>query len=467
MLTRLPLRPQFSLLLLWLVFAYAVAREFNLGHWAGLPVAGFFCLWVALEWRQLVPIARLTFGAAIAISAWALITKDVPTELWQGAIGRAAFFVFFLVAMDMLRAAAMTSPMVLRSGQVIVHQPPGRRYAVMTLGAHLFAALLNIGSVTLLGTMTRRSIAGSADTSPRIRAIRLRRMTLAVVRGFTSYTFWGPTAVTTIVVTSLIPGLSWVNYAPYGIALTCFYLFTGWSFDRIFNPRAARSGPPKPLILVMAAMTPMAGLVGLMLGAALLISAATGVRLMGALFMSLPVFGTLWIWVQYRRAGPQTATALTLRRLRRSTLPGLISLRSEITLLSSAAFLSAILPDQINTQALALSVTSLGLTEGILLAGLTWGVAFAAPLGLNPLITVAVGTEILLRLDGYDFVPHNLAIAGVTGWGLASAGSPISATLRIAGRTVAQPASMIGLRWNLGFSLFVLGTLTGYQLVAN
>jgi hypothetical protein len=98
---------------------------------------------------------------------------------------------------------------------------------------------------------------------------------------------------------------------------------------------------------------------------------------------------------------------------------------------------------------------------------LTWIVALCAPIGLNPLITVAVGIEILLRLSGYEFAPHNLAIAGAIGWALASAGSPISASLRIVGRTINRSPVKIGFGWNLGFTLFLLVSLTCYQLIAN
>lgn len=461
------LRTWLSILLIGIVFAYGIAREFGLGDKVSFAVAVIFLIWVALEWRGLVLIARVTFLASAAFGLWVSYTGGLSPDVLQKAVGRSAFFTFFLMAMDMLRAAAMTSPMVLRTGRTVVDQPPGRRYAVMTLGAHVFSLLLNLGSVTLLATMTRRSIEADTQATAEVKEIRLRRMTLAVIRGFTSYTLWGPTAVTAIFVTSLIPGFDWVNYAPYGLAFAVFYMLSGWMFDRLFYPRGSPQTPVQPLMSILIALAPMTGLTLSILGVAVAFSSLANVRLVGALFMCLPIFAALWIAIQYRRGGPARALALTGRKLGRKILPDLTSLRSEITLLSSAAFIATVLPDQVNTEALAQSVAALGLTEGSLLALLTWIVALCAPIGLNPLITVAVGIEILLRLSGYEFAPHNLAIAGAIGWALASAGSPISASLRIVGRTINRSPVKIGFGWNLGFTLFLLVSLTCYQLIAN
>lgn len=45
-----------------------------------------------------------------------------------------------------------------RGGEAVVNQPPGRRYTVLTIGGALFGVLLNLGTISLLGTMIREGV---------------------------------------------------------------------------------------------------------------------------------------------------------------------------------------------------------------------------------------------------------------------------------------------------------------------
>lgn len=460
-------KPLSSMMLLLALCAFAVLREFDLAAGA-TPLAGSILLiWAFLEWRQLATIAKITFAAALLMGIWFWLIDSLPqATLWK-AIGRSAFFTFFVVAMDILRTAAMSSRMVLASGRTVVEQPPGRRYAMITLGGHLFAVLLNLGAINLLGAMNRRSIEAAADQDPRIKEIRLQRMTLALVRGFTAFTIWAPTSVTAFVVLSAIPELEWVDYAPIGLVLAVSYMLIGWLLDRWSHPRRALTGQPEPLLRVLRSLWPMTLLTIAILSAAALFAALGQIRLIAALLICVPLSGVIWIAVQYKRAGPTRALALAGRRMARRVLPDLVTLRSEVAILSAAGFIAVLLPEHIDTVALGQFIASLGLTEGWLLVGLLWGVALTAPIGLNPIISVSVSVEILYRLEGFSFAPHLLAMGGILAWALATGLSPLGATIRISGRSIDRPAAEVGLVWNRPFSLYILLIASAVVLLAS
>lgn len=465
---RLSGRITISVLLLGSISAYAIGREFGVFADLSPVVAGALLIWAVLEWRQMAVIAQITFAAALALCLVVFATGGLTDEVLAKAMGRSAFFTFFLMSMDVLRTAAMSSRMVLQSGRMIVSQPPGRRYTMITIGGHLFALLLNLGAITLLGTMNRRSITqGGSDTDPNIQDIRLQRMTLALIRGFTSFTMWAPTAVTAIVVVSVIPGLNWFQYAPIGFALAVMYVITGWVFDRLSHPRRPASAQAQPLSRVLLTLLPMSLLTVSILSAAMLFSWLAGIRLIAALFMSVPAFGIAWIFLQYRRNGSYRALLLTRRRIVQRILPDLTTMRSEVAILSAAGFIAAVLPYQIDTDQLGQFISGLGLTEGWLLVLLMWFVALTSPIGLNPIISVAVSVEILARLSGFHFNPYLLALGGTCAWGLATGLSPLGATIRISGRTINRNPVTIGLVWNRPFSIFFLLAASAVQIILN
>ncbi len=458
-------RQVMSIALLGFVCLFAIGREFGALE-ALAPFAGLALLtWAAIEWRQLALIAKITFSASLALGLFVYSTGGFSSELLATAVARSAFFTFFLMSMDILRTAAMSSPMVLESGKIVVSQPPGRRYAMITIGGHLFSILLNLGSITLLGTMNRRSIEENPDgESARVQEIRLQRMTLALLRGFTAFTMWAPTSVTTIVVLSSVPELDWSSFAPVGFIAVAVYLTFGWLLDRLSHPRRAIA-QAEPLTKVLVTLIPMTALTIAILLLALCVSWIVDVRLIAALFMSVPVVGLLWMFRQNLNAGPAGAASATAERLGKQVLPDLVTLRSEVAILAAAGFIAAILPHQIDTEQLGQFVSGLGLTEGMLLAALLWFSALSAPLGLNPIISVAVGIEIVSRLPGFEFNPYLLALGGIWAWGVATGSSPLGATTRISGRTINRSPALIGLVWNRPFTLFFLGAASAIQLL--
>ncbi|WP_294221507.1 hypothetical protein [uncultured Shimia sp.] len=450
-------RDMLSATLLLMVSGFAIGAEFHSLQPAA-PLAGAALLTVTvLQWRPMAGIARATVLAALLLGAYYYLRGTLTTDILHRAIQRSAFFTLFVIALDILRTAAMGSAMVLDSGKTIVSQPPGRRYAMISLGAHIFALLLSVGTINLLGTMNQRSIDASPTNDPaHIREIRLRRMTMALIRGFAAVTLWAPTTVTVVVVVSAVPNLDWYQFFPLGISTAAGFLLFGWILDRVSYRQPPRAPATAPLGSILLSLIPLISLTFGVLLITIALAAATGIRPIAALLICVPLFGLCWIALQNRRAGPMGALILTKRRLHRQVLPDIVTARSEIAILASAGFIAVVLPTQIDTQALGLFIAGLGITEPWLLVLTMWLITFTAPIGLNPIITVSVSIEILARLSGFAFTPYALAFAGTAAWALSTGISPFGATIRLTARCINRPVLDVGMKWNLPFTLYVL-----------
>ena len=98
--------------------------------------------------------------------------------------------------------------------------------------------------VSLLGTLVEQAETGP-DGKP-LNAVRLRRMLLAIQRGFASTLCWSPLAFSMAVGSTLVPGGSWGGAAGYGIASAVMLTLLGWGVDALFKPPRPPNAPPPP-----------------------------------------------------------------------------------------------------------------------------------------------------------------------------------------------------------------------------
>ena len=110
----------------------------------------------------------------------------------------------------------------------VVRQPPGRRYPILWLSAHFLGAVLNLAAMSLLSVMA------AEQTDRRLR----RRLSIALMLGFTTASSWGPFYVSVSVILTAIPEVSWIDIAPLGLGLSILMLAVGWAYDRLFLRQA-------------------------------------------------------------------------------------------------------------------------------------------------------------------------------------------------------------------------------------
>lgn len=452
-----------SALCLVIVCFCAITRELSTVIWPS-PLAGACMLFfVALQWRQTYRTFQFFVVLAIGLGFFLWFTQRVSWSEVAIAIDRGAFFTFFLTSLSVLREAAGSSPLVRRCGTIMVNQPPGRRYLLMTIGAHLFSVMLNVGALNVLGTMVKRAIRpGQTDEEKRIANVRSRRMLTAVMRGFSSIPMWSPTSVTMLLVMSGIPTLSWEQYAPVGLLLAGLFIVWGAILDRISYPqRAVSLGNDhhlRPLI-------PLVLLVVLIPVSAFIVAELTGMKLFSALLVCVPFIGVSWISFQYKRARPRINAALLLRRISRSFPITFTSQRNEVALFASSGFIGVILIPLIDPLWIKGLLEQANIGDAWLMIIISLTVLLFSLLAINPIITVTIILGVLQQLPDLSVPPVvQVAVIAVT-WGVFSGMSPMTAALRFISNFSNVSPAVFGLVWNGVFNLTVLLALYTALLV--
>lgn len=448
-------RPQqFAGLLLVVLTFLAIGREWTFAPSAiALAIALVLPLVVALLATGIRPGRRIFILVALLLSA--LAVAFLPD--WQGvllsALGTSAFIAGFFSALATLRSAADSSPSIRACGRYLAQQPPGRRYAALTVGGQLFALLLNYGAIALLGSLAVAN--ADEEKNPEIRAVRTRRMLLAIQRGFISVLAWSPLSFAVAISTSLIPGTSWTTAVGPSLVTGLLVAGLGWLLDTAFKPRLsapppARRAPDGTWRLLL----PLLLLLGLLAVSVLALFVLTRIRVPGLVMMIVPVIASIWIMLQ-NPAGPLAAFRT---RAARFTFVELPAYRDELVLLMMAGFIGSV------GGALLVPVVAHGdidltaIPGWLILLSLVWVIPAAGQVGMNPILAVSLLVPLLPDPQILGVSPTALLIAITAGWTMSGACSPYTATTLLVGSFGGVSAAHVGLRWN-GIYTLLGGTL--------
>ncbi|GMG81538.1 hypothetical protein LNKW23_07510 [Paralimibaculum aggregatum] len=431
----------------------------TLGEWGLL--GGLAALPAALALAALVLLARrvkrtgaIFLGIGIALLVWAAATRADWPELASRAFGTAAFIAAFFTALTTLRVASSSSPAIERCGRYLAQQPPGRRYLALTVGGHLFALLLNYGALALLGGLAEAN--ARSEKNPEVRAHRLRRMLLAVQRGFCSTLPWSPFSFAIAVTLTVVPGLRWLDIVLPALVSSALIAGIGWALDTIFKPRLSGPRPPRqvieggigrlaPLLVLLAVMMVLVG--GLHLG--------TGVRAVGVAMAVVPTVALIWIAIQ-RPEAPRAAVCAVAGGFAATGLP---AYRDELVLLMMAGFIGTMGAPLLGPMLAAGGLDLTVLPAWVLLPALVWLVPLTGQIGMNPILAVTLLGPLLPSPEALGVSPVAMVLAITGGWALSGASSPFTATTLLIGAMGGVSARHVGLVWN---GLFTL--LTGFAL---
>ena len=435
----------------------AIAREFS-DWFVFSPISGAaLILFAFLQWSGISLTYRIfaILAPALGLALW--ISDAVTAEVLADGADRAAFFTFFLTSLAVLRESAKTSQLVRRCGTVLVNQPPGRRYLLLSFGSHLFSVMLNIGALNVLGTMIRGAIRPSSDPeAQRIGGIRRKRMLTATIRGFCGVPLWAPTSVTMLLVLSSIPDLTWEQYAPLGLLWTLLFILWGWVLDRLAYKR------PKTQSVNggnLAHLIPLVGLVALIPSLAFVTAQATGLSLFSALLMCAPVIGLAWIWVQYKGRPTRVKRGLLLRRVARSFPETFTNQRNEVVLFASSGFIGVILIPLIDPVVASAFLAQANISNATLMIGISLVMLAFAFIGINAIITVTLILGALQQIPDLSIQPQIQASVIAITWAVFAGASPFTASLRfISGFSGVSPLRF-GIGWNGWFSASVLAIM--------
>jgi hypothetical protein len=431
--------------------------------WTGLRAATHIgvLLWFTLNLPRFRGVEIVFMTAVLVVVVLVLAFADRSWDVIAVALDRAGLFLTFVSALNLLRDAAQSSVAVRRAGLYLISQSPPRRYAALTSGCHLFTIALNMGALVLLGAMVRRSntlTAAGGDTT--VVAIRERRMTTALLRGFGTTLMWTPTGVSVGYTLSLVPSLTWFDVAPPLFGLAMAWLVIGWALDRLQWPPSARRGLPPPAYVSPWEAIPMLCITASLLLGVIATKLAMGSSLLVATLSTAPFVAVIWLALQYRRFGPRTALAMTGRRMRRHVLYVLPQARPETVVLAAAAFAGVGFSALAQAGGASAWLSQLALPPAVVAIAAFLLIIGLAQIAVTPLVIATIVGTTVTHMTPMPIPPLALAIAIQSGWSLASAASPYTGGMLTLARVVDQrPAAL--LRWNM-----LWGVVSGAVVVA-
>lgn len=399
---------------------------------------------VQVRWtRQIfVLVALLLAGAAF-------LTRPDWLEMTDAALKSAAFIAAFFTALATLRNASASSGAIQACGRFLAQQPPGRRYLALTIGGQLFGMLLNYGAIVLLGGLAEAN--ARLEPNAEIRSHRVRRMLLAIQRGFVSTLPWSPLAFAMAVSTSLVPGASWAKAAGPCLVSGVILAGLGWALDTIFKPRLSVPAPPRPAPgATWLSLWPLVALLGILVLGVGGLHLATGVRAVGVVMLVVPALSLAWIALQNAPHRPLATTAGRVAAYIATDLP---EYRSEIVLLMMAGFIGTLGARLISPLAEASGIDLAAVPGWQILIAIVWIIPLTGQIGMNPILTVSFLAPMLPDAARLGVSPSDIIVAITAGWALSGASSPYTATTLLIGSIGKVSALHVGLRWNGAYTL--------------
>lgn len=419
-----------------------------LSDWHGAPVfargAGLcVLLFLVLATGYVAWSRRIFVIVGLILVLLAVLTRSDWQPIVAAALKSAAFIAAFFTALTCLRNASSTSPSLERCGRFLAEQRPGRRYAALTVGGHLFGLVLNYGAISLLGTLAEAN--ARREPNKEIRDHRIRRMLLAIQRGFVSTLCWSPMTFSIAISTSIVPGASWADAAPLCLVSSVIMAGLGWALDTIFKPRLTIPSPlrPKPAGS-WATLLPMVALLTMLVFAVGVVHVLTGIRAVGVVMVVVPLMSLGWIAKQTMHRNP-------VQNMAKRTLDytsELFGYRSELVLLVMAGFIGTLGSQLLTPHMTAFGLDLAVLPGSIVLVALVWLIPLAGLIGMNPILAVSLIAPLLPDAEAMNVTPTAIIVALTAGWALSGASSPFTATTLLIGSIAKVSSARVGMKWN-------------------
>ncbi|MCI4665036.1 MAG: hypothetical protein MRY74_09985 [Neomegalonema sp.] len=404
---------------------------------------------------------RLFALIAATLAIVAISTRSDWVALIDAGLRSAALIVAFLTALSTLRSASASSRTMQECGAFLARQPPGRRYAALTAGGHLFGLPLNYGALALLGGMAEAE--ANREPNPEIRGHRRRRMLLAVQRGMISTLTWSPLAFSTAITTSIVPGASWAQALAPCLASSLIILAIGLALDTLFKPRLSQPAPPIQIpSRGWGVLWPLVGLLAFLMSAVVGLHLVSGVRVVAIVILMTPIFSVLWIAAQTtsgRRAACVTAYAQSFVGKEAPQLS------NEVLLLAAAGFIGVVGSRLLSPIVTASGIDLTAIGGWPLLVAIVWLIPLAGQVGMNPILAVSLFGPMLPPAADVGLAPTDLIIALTAGWAISGASSPFTASTMLVGRMGQVSAAHVGVRWNGLFTLTCAAALSLWACV--
>lgn len=455
--------PWFSPLCLVIIFIFTLITEWTGYQTPSVFAAVILILFTFREWKALEISTKIIAIVALVFTLALLLAAQISFIQLGSLSSSVVFFTFFLIALSLLKEAALTSKSVNLTGLALLQQQPTKRYALLTLASHLLGILMSMGVLNLLGTMIQRSLENNQHKiDARINSARQRRMMLAVLRGFCSIPLWAPTSFTITLLVTTIPQLKWIDIIPYGLYLAAAILLFGVALDYLQAPRYLRHLVPSITnkFSDLKVSYPIAIVVTTLAVVSALLIFATTLRPISAVLVAALVVSIMWIFSQYRhKQNNQSALRLTFKRFSTEIFYKLPAQRSEIVFFAASILIGRLLLAVLDLDWIAHQTALLNLSAAVILILSSWLIFIAALGFINPMISVTLVAGALAQLPMLENMPVTIALVMMVTWAVVIGCSPSSTSVRIGAKITGISPWHLGIKWNGLYSVLMLAAL--------
>jgi len=401
---------------------------------------------LVIEFRRAPPIPRVVGAILIIIGAAGAYSADVTfASIWTGIEQTQKFLVLF-GAVAFLQVPAGESPSLGAIQEMVKTQPPGKRYTYLAAAAHFLGIAFNIAGISLMTDMISRQQ----------EKLLKQRLARAMLHGFATGTCWSPFFVGAAVILAAWPEVTWLDIAPYGIALGFTLTSVSWAMDR-FGARKAPAGTDAPEATTVSAQAwaRTALVLGCLFTGTMTLVEALGLSIPIALGVVGPPLALIWRATMIAPSARLRQSGLFVR----GTIARLSNLRGEILVFAGANIMGAGIAAAIDPGTVTglLAAADLGTDAKIFL--LAMGFVICGALAIHPVIVVVLIAH-LLPAEALGIPPQVLVLMLMALWGLSTNVSPVSATVLFVSRVANENNLTIAWRWNAPFSF------TGAALLA-
>jgi len=396
---------------------------------------GLIILFVLLEFRLVPRPQQIAGSLLVTLSLIAVFfSQEWQTVIIDG-IGRSRIFLLLFFAISWLQFPAEQSPALRSVRANIISQPPGRRYLYLTFGAHILGTVLNIAGLSLLTSIIEKQE----------NMLLKRRLSIALMQGFTSASSWSPFYIGMIVVLVALPSLKWGDVALAGALIALCIISAGWGFDRIFSRRwhgeveelspqtiLPRDGGMAILILIS------------LVGSAMLVVELLDTNIPVALALIGPVYALIWYGSHHRQKEKQTDR---YRELVGSVIRTLPSFRNEALVFAAANMFGVAIAAVLPSKDLSFALNTILPSGDAKLVLLIATFLVCSAIGLHPVIVVISVSAIFppAALGLSDWI---VALTYLGCWGISTMVSPFSGTTLFMSRVTGVPGHVISWFWS-------------------
>ncbi|VDS09211.1 hypothetical protein PARHAE_02402 [Paracoccus haematequi] len=411
------------------------------------------------------PLSRLAFVAVgVVLILWAAATRAEWQDATLTALTRGGFIIALFTALSALRSAAIGSQAILDCGRFLARQPPRRRYLALTVGGHLFGLILLYGSISLLGSLAAEGTAREGNEE--LRRHRLRRMLVAVQRGFASTLCWSPMGLSIAVAMTVVPGASWPNAVAFCLVSSALMIGIGWLLDTVFKPHLSAPPPPRAVETDnwLLRLRPLLMLLGIVVGGVFALHLATGVAVTGAVMTVVPLIAMAWILALPPLPGGRIATLGA--RIGQFATREMAGYRGEVILLFMAGFIGSLGSWLLVPIMQAHGPDLSAVPPLLILAALVWVIPLTGQIGMNPILAVSLLVPLLPSPAALGIHPTAMVLAITGGWAISGNTSPFTASVLLVGKLGGVEARHAGMVWNGLYALTTGTALTLWVLIA-